>query len=54
MRYTLFFTSCPPPLLRARGDSFCILPINCSLLPAPCSLKPRDLYLMSIISARNA
>ncbi|WP_158517307.1 hypothetical protein [Moorena producens] len=35
MRYTLFFTSS-------------LLPLYCSLLPAPCSLKTRDLYLMGI------
>ncbi|WP_293121157.1 hypothetical protein [Moorena sp. SIO4G3] len=38
MRYTLFF---PSSLFSA----------SCSLLPAPCSLKPIDLYLMGIILA---
>ncbi|NEO92826.1 MAG: hypothetical protein F6K56_22320 [Moorea sp. SIO3G5] len=35
MRYTLFFT-------------YCLLAIAYCLLPAPCSLKPRDLYLMGM------
>ncbi|WP_168166488.1 hypothetical protein [Moorena producens] len=26
----------------------CLLPLNCSLLPAPYSLKPRNFYLISI------
>ncbi|WP_149030987.1 hypothetical protein [Moorena producens] len=30
---------------------FFLFPIPYSLLPAPCSLKPRDLYLMGIILA---
>ncbi|NEO39497.1 MAG: hypothetical protein F6J90_25460 [Moorea sp. SIOASIH] len=39
MRYTGFFNSCPPPLLRGvRGDSSCLLPLICSLLPTPYSL----------------
>ncbi|NEO35687.1 MAG: hypothetical protein F6J90_04865 [Moorea sp. SIOASIH] len=34
MRYTGFFPSCPPPLLRGvRGDSSCLFPIPCSLFP---------------------
>ncbi|NEO15233.1 MULTISPECIES: hypothetical protein [unclassified Moorena] len=37
MRYRLFL---PLP--------YYIFAISCSLLPAPCSLKPRDLYLMGI------
>ncbi|WP_293100111.1 hypothetical protein [Moorena sp. SIOASIH] len=42
MRYTGFFHSCPPPLLRGvRGDSSCLLPLASSLLPAPYSLLPK-------------
>ncbi|NEO95833.1 MAG: hypothetical protein F6K56_39035 [Moorea sp. SIO3G5] len=41
MRYTGFFPSCPPPLLRGvRGDSSCLLPLAYSLFPVPCSLSP--------------
>ncbi|NEO38930.1 MAG: hypothetical protein F6J90_22350 [Moorea sp. SIOASIH] len=46
MRYTRFFTSCPPPLLRGiRGDSSCLLPLAYSVFPVPCSLKTKNLYL---------
>ncbi|NEP54038.1 MAG: hypothetical protein F6K65_36715 [Moorea sp. SIO3C2] len=38
MRYTLFFT-------------YSLFPLWNYLLPAPCSLKPRYLYLMGIIIA---
>ncbi|NEO36741.1 MAG: hypothetical protein F6J90_10545 [Moorea sp. SIOASIH] len=47
MRYTRFFTSCPPPLLRARGDSSCPPPLlrgvrgdSSSLFPVPRSAVP--------------
>ncbi|NEN94124.1 MAG: hypothetical protein F6K50_00700 [Moorea sp. SIO3I7] len=41
MRYTRFFHSCPPPLLRGvRGDSSCLLPLASCLLPTPYSLLP--------------
>ncbi|NEO41591.1 MAG: hypothetical protein F6J90_36800 [Moorea sp. SIOASIH] len=33
--------------------SSCLLPLACSLLPAPCSLKPRTLCLTQLRTAIN-
>ncbi|NEO96398.1 MAG: hypothetical protein F6K56_42235 [Moorea sp. SIO3G5] len=60
MRYTGFFPSCPPPLLRGvRGDSYCLLPLafpsweglgvgSSCLLPVPYSLLPTPYSLFPI------
>ncbi|NEO82037.1 hypothetical protein [Moorena sp. SIO4G3] len=50
MRYTIFFHSCLLPIA-SMPIAYCLLPLTCSLLPAPYSLKPINLYLISIIIA---